>query len=56
MCELCNGTHVVHEIDSFSIRTSCCPVCGPVSDVVWLAELEAILEITERVKNNAVKG
>jgi len=42
MCEICNGTHVIHEIDSFSIRTSCCPICGPIPDDVWRAEMKAL--------------
>ena len=43
MCQLCNGTHVVYEVDSFSIRTSCCPQCGPESDEVWKARIESII-------------
>lgn len=43
MCNLCNGTHVVHEIQSFGYRTSCCPVCGPVPDEIWQAGIENIL-------------
>jgi hypothetical protein len=48
MCELCNGTHVVHEFTSFGYRTSCCDKCGPVSDEVWRAELEELLKIWSR--------
>jgi hypothetical protein len=29
MCKLCNGTHVVHEVESYSYRFKCCPDCGP---------------------------
>lgn len=42
MCNLCNGTHVVHEIDSFSIRVGCCPVCGPEPVEAWKARLNKI--------------
>jgi hypothetical protein len=43
MCQLCNGTHVVYEVDSLSIRTSCCPQCGPESDEVWKSRIENII-------------
>lgn len=29
MCKLCQGTHVVHDIDGFSVGIRCCPNCGP---------------------------
>lgn len=29
MCNLCNGTHVIHEVGSFSIVYHNCPNCGP---------------------------
>lgn len=51
MCQVCNGTHVVHENLGYAYRTSCCPVCGPVSDEVWWRELEEIL-----AKGNAHAG
>lgn len=43
MCNLCNGTHVIHEVDSFSIIVSCCPTCGPEPDEIWRARLENVL-------------
>jgi hypothetical protein len=43
MCSLCNGTRVVHEVSTYSIRTSCCPVCGPEPDDVWIARMENLL-------------
>lgn len=50
MCELCNGTHVVHEITSLGYRTSCCPVCGPESDEEWYARINAIRQQIEEIK------
>ncbi|KON86587.1 hypothetical protein AF332_06990 [Sporosarcina globispora] len=29
MCKLCNGTHVIHDVSSFSIVFNTCPNCGP---------------------------
>jgi hypothetical protein len=53
MCQLCNGTHVVHEIDSFSIRTSCCPNCGPESDESWYGRLNAFKEKATEMRRKA---
>lgn len=44
MCQLCNGTHIIHEVSSYFIRTSCCPECGPESDENWYAGINRILE------------
>ena len=49
MCQLCNGTHVIHEISSFGYKTSCCPLCGTESEEVWRQELLNILQM-EAVK------
>ena len=43
MCQLCKGTHVIHEVSSYSIRTSCCPECGAESDEIWRSRLEALI-------------
>jgi hypothetical protein len=53
MCEKCNGTHVVHEFMSFGYRTSCCPLCGPVSDEEWFSRLQAIKEKVSQRKGAA---
>ncbi|MBL5768003.1 hypothetical protein MXL46_08380 [Heyndrickxia sporothermodurans] len=29
MCNLCNGRHVVHTFNDYSIEIKTCPVCGP---------------------------
>lgn len=53
MCSLCNGTHVIHEVSSYAIRTSCCPKCGPESEESWKAGIQQILEsIIEKREEN----
>lgn len=32
MCELCNGSHVMHIQTSYSTKYQDCPVCGPYPD------------------------
>lgn len=32
MCNLCNGTHTIHEIDSYFIKYHPCPNCGLVDE------------------------
>jgi uncharacterized protein (DUF2225 family) len=34
MCEICNGSHIMKKIDSFSVETLPCPVCGPMDPKV----------------------
>ncbi|MGM7684671.1 hypothetical protein ACSVDA_21420 [Cytobacillus sp. Hm23] len=29
MCQLCNGTHRIHQVDNCSVEFSVCPECGP---------------------------
>ncbi|CRK80337.1 hypothetical protein [Neobacillus massiliamazoniensis] len=41
MCQICNGTRKVHEINSFGYRTSCCPECGPMETELWLEQQKA---------------
>ncbi|MBT2722284.1 hypothetical protein [Bacillus sp. ISL-46] len=53
MCNLCNGTHVVHEIDSYSIRTCCCPACGPEPDESWYGRLKAFKERSAEMRKKA---
>ncbi|AIE59088.1 hypothetical protein [Bacillus methanolicus] len=50
MCNLCGGTHVVHEINSFSIGFTTCPECGPEPKEQFRArmdELQRRIEIVE---------
>jgi hypothetical protein len=56
MCELCNGTGVVHDTGSFGYRTSCCPVCGPESDVVWRGKIESFLKEIQMKKEAVLNG
>jgi hypothetical protein len=44
MCDLCNGTHVVHEITNIGYRTSCCPKCGPEPAEIQNERLTKIIE------------
>lgn len=53
MCRLCCGTHVVHEVNSFSIHATTCPVCGPDPDEVWRARLE---NISTEIKKKKEEG
>lgn len=50
MCDKCQGTHVVHEVGSFGIMVSCCPVCGPISDEEYQARLEKERERLRKAK------
>ncbi len=54
-CALCNGTHIVHEIDSFSYRTSCCPECGPEADEKWLERIKSLAALVKEQKEVACK-
>ncbi|MCU9614116.1 hypothetical protein OEV98_11145 [Caldibacillus lycopersici] len=38
MCELCNGTHVVHTQDNFTFGFFTCPICGPASEELLAME------------------
>ncbi|WLR57771.1 hypothetical protein LC048_21075 [Mesobacillus subterraneus] len=41
MCELCNGTHVVHiESPGVALVTNC-PECGPMPEEQWRAKMDA---------------
>lgn len=31
MCNLCNGTHILHDIDGSMLGFFTCPNCGPIS-------------------------
>lgn len=42
MCKLCNGTHVVHEVDGLSVGFSCCPTCGPEPKEIQQARMNEI--------------
>ncbi|BDG48802.1 hypothetical protein PspKH34_33630 [Parageobacillus sp. KH3-4] len=50
MCKLCNGTHVVHEINSFSVGFAPCPECGPMPEEkfqVWIDDSLKRIELAE---------
>ncbi|MFE8697945.1 hypothetical protein ACFYKT_16510 [Cytobacillus sp. FJAT-53684] len=44
MCQLCNGTHVVHDEGDYCTIYHCCPNCGPIPDEQWLARIQAVYE------------
>ncbi|WP_248892257.1 hypothetical protein [Bacillus methanolicus] len=50
MCDLCYGTHIVREINSFFDYVTTCPNCGPESKEQFRArmdELQRRIEIVE---------
>lgn len=44
MCNLCNGTHVVHELDSIYTGFYTCPVCGPEPEEAFQARMAELRE------------
>jgi hypothetical protein len=59
MCQLCNGTHVVHELGSFSVGFAPCPECGPMPEEKFKARMDAILkrvELAEKQLSQLNKG
>lgn len=42
MCDLCKGTHVVHNIGTSAIGFFTCPNCGPMTDEQFKAYLAEI--------------
>ena len=50
MCELCNGTNVVHELLTIGYRTGCCPVCGPEPDEKWYSRLNTFKDKVTEMK------
>ena len=51
MCELCNGTHVVHQFEGYSYRFTCCPVCGPEPAEIQNARLDKLIAWAEEIEN-----
>jgi hypothetical protein len=43
MCEICNGSHVMKKVGSFSVETLPCPICGPIDPEVR-AERDRLFE------------
>jgi ribosomal protein L37E len=41
MCQLCNGTHVVHTTGSFYTQIATCPNCGPVPEQIRMVNWQA---------------
>jgi 5,10-methylenetetrahydrofolate reductase len=50
MCDLCYGTHVVHEIDSFSIGFATCPECGPEPEEQFQARMDELQKRIEQAE------
>jgi hydrogenase maturation factor HypF (carbamoyltransferase family) len=44
MCQLCNGTHVVHNDGSYYTLISACPECGPVPEGIQKERIKALRE------------
>jgi hypothetical protein len=53
MCELCNGTYVVHENNSLGSRFSGCPDCGPEPADVQNARLQKLKDRKVKKKEEA---
>lgn len=56
MCELCGGTHVIHEIGSFYVRTTYCPICGPEPEDIWNARINRLLAWAETMEKKKTVG
>ncbi len=57
MCQICNGTHVIHEVSNYSIQFNCCPECGPESDEVWYERINKLkFMVAEMRKGEEVKN
>ncbi|CAG9608024.1 hypothetical protein [Pseudoneobacillus rhizosphaerae] len=50
MCQLCNGTHVVHTTGSFYTKIDSCPNCGPVPEEVRTAKQQVFRKRLEEAK------
>ncbi|EIJ79158.1 hypothetical protein PB1_16414 [Bacillus methanolicus PB1] len=51
MCDLCYGTHVVYEIDSFFEYVYTCPNCGPEPEEKFrtrMDDLQRRIELVEK--------
>jgi hypothetical protein len=53
MCELCNGTYVVHEVENYSYKFAGCPVCGPEPTEIRNKRLDKIIDWAEEMKREA---
>lgn len=54
MCQLCNGTYVIHIRSSYGIKFETCPICGPVPADEQQAKLIAIYREVEAINANKV--
>lgn len=52
MCEICNGNHVVHSTNSFSLEIHPCPECGPVLEEYWTQEFK---KVAKKIKHARAK-
>lgn len=44
MCNLCNGKRVIHEFEAYGIRYMPCPICPPITEKEFHADLDALKE------------
>jgi hydrogenase maturation factor HypF (carbamoyltransferase family) len=56
MCQLCNGTHVVHTTGSFHTQIDTCPDCGPVPEKFRFAKKQALRKRLEEARKNMSKN
>ncbi|MGP7817743.1 hypothetical protein ACTXGU_11395 [Niallia sp. 01092] len=55
MCETCGGSRVIHSIDSFSVRTSPCPICPPETVEERNNRLESLYQALAKYEMKMVK-
>lgn len=57
MCDLCNGSHVIHVNYGVGIRFETCPICGQVSQDKQNEELlEIMQELERKIAKRTMKG
>jgi hydrogenase maturation factor HypF (carbamoyltransferase family) len=55
MCELCNGTHVVHESNNFSVSFCTCPICGPEPEWIFRSRMADFRRKLEAARKRSLK-